>query len=485
MTVLTLSVLILALLLSTACGDGAGDVETTDGDVTTATPEVTDEGTTDSSVENETTEAPYGGDEDTCGETDGVTSEPGVETTEKEVETTVKEPETTEKEAETTTHPTIKMTEYTVNVVDGEGNPMPNVVVQYYKEGVSQGMKVTNRYGSASFDAEVGAVYTVALSATDGKIYVYDESLCEFDGSASMVTVTMMQSTESGGEAIMADPDAIGTREEYYAPYVGEGTSQVTLKEGMNYFLFTPARGGIFELSSSRGEIGYYGSPFFVLSESIAEETDTGALSTTVRNSSINAAGSTVRLVIGVRASSGGSAKLSITRVGDPPFDPADEPWTSIKASDEYLKKEFEKYPLGTKLHNVSITDDGVELVYNETDGFYHLGTSFGPIVYLRIDCASPYIASFVDICDRTALGAYIYDEDGKYVRKQHYNEMIAAYYDVCDENGVVPLNDELIEMVKTVGEHMGWWNSENAQYLFAEVKEITENAWMFACCYY
>ena len=44
---------------------------------------------------------------------------------------------------------------------------------------------------------------------------------------------------------------------------------------------------------------------------------------------------------------------------------------------------------------------------------------------------------------------------------------MIAAYAEVTDGQGVVPLNAQLMEMIQTVGAYKGWWKETSPQYIF------------------
>jgi len=58
------------------------------------------------------------------------------------------------------------------------------------------------------------------------------------------------------------------------------------------------------------------------------------------------------------------------------------------------------------------------------------------------------------------------------------------AYIAAADvKSGVHPLDEGLKYIVQNKGEYLGWWNESAMNYLFTEVNEVTENAWLFACC--
>jgi len=68
-------------------------------------------------------------------------------------------------------------------------------------------------------------------------------------------------------------------------------------------------------------------------------------------------------------------------------------------------------------------------------------------------------------------------------VGKYSYNDMIAAYYEHCDSNGVYPLTEELAEAIKLHGKSAGWWNPTSPDFLFNGKPYKEENAWLFLCC--
>lgn len=386
-------------------------------------------------------------------------------------------------DAETTEPVETSDVTYTVTVNDANGAPLKNIIVEVFKGTASCGINPTNESGTATFTLAAGD-YTFTLTAVGGdEGYTYDESLCVLSAQTRDVTVMMSKTASSAPTETLY----VGSGE-YLAAHVGEGSTTVTLTANdMTYFLFAPTRAGMFKFSAESSEaetdIGYYGGTFFVQSSKAAEMIDDYFL-INVRATNIG-----VVFVIGIKTVDGSAADamLKIERIGDAETDSADAPWTAVQADAQYLKS-YEGSTGGT-LKDVDITSKVT--IVKGSDGYYHLGTETGPVVMLRIDSASPYVASFVEICETSPLAAYYYDEDGKFVKKEHYNELISAYLEYVDGNGTVPLNDQLISMVKNVGEHMGWWNEDRANYLFSEdaegkpINEDKDSAWMFACCYY
>lgn len=455
---LALVLVLLLLTLFVACDDGAGGDETT-GDApdesTTGgeNPEGSNAGGEGSDPENDETTAGTGG-----GESGGSSGD----------------------EAATVT--------YTVTVVDGAGAPIKNVAVK-----LSSGKQgVTNASGVATIKEAAGN-YTFTLEMIGGgdAQYLYSTALCVLSEASPAATVSFVKkaSFSDGGETIWADPDGDETRTEYRAPYVGTGTIAVELERNdMSYVLFRPQTAGQYRVSATSSistvSVGNYGMPAYVQTNNIAEKAGTSYFEINVRAGSIGTESTgTLVVVVGLKHTDGtaGNVLLTIERIGDPLTDISDIPFDEITADSKYLKATPE---VSGTLTDIDIRKSDITIVKG-SDGYYHYGSASGPIVMLRITSASPYIDSLSQINDCQSLAYYEYDSSGECVTKERWNGVITAMKEYVNEDGVVPLNDQLITMMKRVGTHMGWWQDGGLQYLFADVEEVTENAYLFACCYY
>ena len=179
---------------------------------------------------------------------------------------------------------------------------------------------------------------------------------------------------------------------------------------------------------------------------------------------------------------SGDGCMLTVTRTGDIPKSPYDEPWVIPMPTADDLKP-YEGVTEGI-LTDLDVTNPALTVVQGY-DGYYHLNTADGPVVFIRISSASPYMADFNKICETARVCAYVYNEDGSFNRRESYNEMILEYVTVANEDGVVPLNDQLAYMVKTAGDYMGWWNFSDGLDIFGDKIVDPAIAWLFACAVY
>lgn len=381
-----------------------------------------------------------------------------------------------------------KDAEYSVTAVDGNGEPIANMIVQIKGDDYS-GMKTTNTKGIAKFTAKKGKYEITFVSPA--KDYYYDTSKCVLTESVTAITVSLLEKAQVNSSVNAYSPK-IDDYKDFDAYQIGEGMIYAPISDGeMTYFIFVPTRSGMFEISasgSSEVELGYYGMPIYVHPNSLFEITD-NKFELEIHNYHL---GSTVETtstyVIGVKTVDGkdGDCVLTVKRTGDAPWNVQDEPWQVAVANDKYLVKYNGES--GKALKDIDILNNPV-VVYNANDGYYHYGSENGPLVLVRIDSEAQYLAaSLVDVCSTSTFGIYVYNDDGSFAYKERYNELIAQYQEICDSNGVCPLNPQLAEIIKAVGEYKGWWKSPQAPgYIFgtANAYKYPDAAWLFCCCYY
>ena len=375
---------------------------------------------------------------------------------------------------------------YQVKVVDALGNPYTEgVVVQFMQNGVSVGMQVVGADGVAAKELEDGD-YTVELSFTDEKAeYYYDKTNATLSADNKQLTITLAKlPAEQTTDLFIGD-----TQKEIQS--VGVGCTYVTLEKGeRNYFIFTPNMAGKYEFSvpGSTAVLGYYGAPHFVQDHHAADEPVDGKFAISIKADMIGTGDTgTTRMVLGVDAGDNESATIAIVRIGEPDWDVSDEPWTTYKTTSTLSQYTL---PAGASLKDFDLKADSYTLVKDD-NGWYHLNTADGPLVLMRLGEKSQYLDDFKTIVDKSRVGKYFYDEDGKFVRKESYNECLLEYIAVMDEkSGVYPLTDDLKYIIQQRGDHYGWFDAEGTQYLFRDqngdiVPGINaEISWLFPCCY-
>ncbi len=380
---------------------------------------------------------------------------------------------------------------YKVTVKDYSGNVMSSgMIVQFMQNGEKIAMQNVDENGVAEKVLPAGD-YTIVLSNTN-KEKKYDYII------SSELTASVTEAAVTVAEEITWEPQTLVAQgSEYDAYKVALGCTYVKLDgEKRNYFLFTPTASGnyMFNIVSADGadvQIGYYGAPHFVQENNVAEEMADNSFTISVSDSMIGTGDSgTSTFVIGIDAADAKSCVLSIERIGDAIKTIEDEPWIiyepTAELSSYVLPEEYE-----IKEFDLGASTDAYNIVYNETDGFYHLDSENGPLVLVRLGEDCEYIACFATILDRSGVNKYFFDENGDFVKKETYDQCLLTYFDYMDENeGVYPLTEDLKYIIQQRGEYVGWWNPESANYLFKDMNgnNLTdinnEIAWLLMCCY-
>lgn len=383
---------------------------------------------------------------------------------------------------------------YSVSIVDPTGNAVTSGVIVNFMNGTeTAAMQSLNAQGIAEKLMPAGT-YTVLLGFTDPSVsYYYDGALTVSADQPTAQVVLSKEAEKEENSYSLYDPD---TGEEYaYTEYfyrAGTGCTHIPLTQGeMVYVYFVPEQSGVYRFSVIGGTapMGYYGSPYFIQSASLAEPDETGAFNINVSNGMIGTGGTgTSTLVLGIDSGDATDCIISIERIADPEVSIEDYPWDiyqktvdigAFTMSDSVQLKEFD------------LTAENYTLVLNEYDGFYHLDTADGPLVYAKLGVASAYLDSIQKVLESSGISRYFFDDNGSFVNKVSYSECLLEYISCMDENtGLYPLTEDLAYIFKQRGEYVGWWDPAGHNYLFVDdngspIPGInTDIAWLFLCCY-
>lgn len=380
---------------------------------------------------------------------------------------------------------------YKVTVKDALGNAYTSgVIVKFMQNGEQAAMQVCDEKGVASKKLKAGD-YDVEVSFTEGdEGYYYEKSGLTLTAEKNELEVNVAYATDSDATVLYVEGD------EYDAYNVGTGCTYLELTaENRNYFLFSPTEAGTYEFSVVDGsdvEIGYYGAPFFVQSQSAAEVKDNKfQMSISADMIGTGETGSTI-LVIGVDVKDGKTNKcvLGIERIGDPEHTIVDEPWTVYEKTTELSAYTL---PEGATVEEFDLTasSDTYKLVLNETDGFYHLDSAEGPLVLVHLTEDPSFTSCYKTIMENARVCKYFKDEDGNFIKKETYNECLTEYIEYADEaTGLYPLTEDLKYITQQYGDNSGWFDKDSPGYLFIDnnynkILNINpEIAWLFMCCY-
>ena len=385
-----------------------------------------------------------------------------------------------------------QMLDYSVAVTDSRGNALSGVIVNFAQNGTVCAMQQTGDDGIATKNLQAGE-YTIELAFTGDDLNVtYDAvTLTPTVANATIVLYNALGEETKELNAYCAAEDA---HKDYTAYHITVGDTKVTLNpDDRNYFIFAPTTDGIYEFSVDNASVtvGYYGSVFFVQQNNLLEPTESGSIAYDVAPGEINTDGSgSATLVIGLDGNGVSDCVLSVQRIGDhvPTID--EYPWDIYKTT---VTLSPYKLPENVQLVDFDVTakTEDYTLVLNEKDGFYHMDTADGPLVYVKLGVDSKYLSSFQTILDNSGINRYFFDDNDQFVKKESYSECLLEYISYMDEkNGVYPLTEDLVYIIQQRGEYVGWWDKDSATFIFNDdngnpiVGLNTDIAWLFACCY-
>lgn len=380
---------------------------------------------------------------------------------------------------------------YGIWIVDGQGNPISGIIVKVMKNG--EQIKMFPYNGTFLSMALDNGSYEIVLDLSQlSDAYTYDESLCVLTPESRTITVRLFKTvSDEPDESIYV---GYPLNNDYNAYYVGVGSTSVPLTPGgYSFFVFRPTASAIYAITyecSSTLSVGYYSSTFFSYEVDISQSSEVSTYENgiAIRVYSSNVGGD---YVIGIKSNVATSCVLNIKNAGDPGTRLEDEPWTPYLEDSARVEEQLAMNPEGTYTV-VDVTDANLKAVYNEEDGYYHLGTVDGPIIFIDLTAKSLFTDfSIQTICCNQRIGAYIYDATGKVVEKRSYNELFTQYgmSDNADEVVTDPirvaLTAKLAEAITTFGDKNGWWTPDADSNIFGSTPYNQEFAWLLFCGYY
>jgi hypothetical protein len=378
---------------------------------------------------------------------------------------------------------------YTVSVENYKGEPVAGVIVRLLDASGNQfkaqpvGVSGEKIDGRADFTDVTSGSYTVALLSTvPGKTLKY--SNVTVNEANKHVTVLVYDLLSEKNYPIYGN----SIPENSFA-YTANGSGGYSLDtvSGITYLIFFADEKGVFELSVDDGKIGYFGNPINVFDNPIQSDSDMFFVLSDDKIK-IEIPDVNTPYVIGIESETAGSAVFKASKVSGLPNRPIYDECVNVTA-----KASLSQYTLDTSRFNlvdVDVKSRSLSVTLGD-DGYYY--TNDGKLVVIRINSASPYIDSIAlmaglinENIGGSILG-YIYDEEGNYLRKELYNDMIASYSAVADEaTGVYPLTEEMANAIRIVGEFRGWWSDGGANIFDEQTKPLVNKdiAWLLMCAY-
>ena len=377
------------------------------------------------------------------------------------------------------------MITYTVSLFDYNDTPVTETLTVRLVKNEQTVASVKTENGIATFSLPPD-VYTVAIDFGQSSSFFYDSNdpiqLAEY---VPAIMITLHNRSLQASEIVNAYSVEHNAFIDFVANEIGVGHRYVeATPEERTYFLFTPTEEGQYEISLDTAYahwIGHFGTPSFARQDSISETTDDNSFLLNVKPSNI---GATYLLGITSYEESLLPCTVKILRIGHAILDADDVQAEEIKAQNLPDASFHEALGNNATVTDLAIDDPELSVILNREDGFYHLQTLDGPIVYMHLTTKSAYLDPLEAVATKATLNRYFYDESGSFTHKEQYNTIFLDYAAVAHPaSGLVPLTEELANAIKNVGEGMEWWKFGSQNYLFGMTAVSPNTAWLFACC--
>lgn len=258
------------------------------------------------------------------------------------------------------------------------------------------------------------------------------------------------------------------------------GTYELALLDTVEHTVygFTPGAVGVYRISTGTAGVtlyGYTGNPWFTM-----ECRDADADNTVSVECKEGYVGNTYYFGLAGDATTA-TVTIALDENAEIELLPADAPWTVYAPTVELADFSL-NLGAGETLTYVDVT--APHTAVPGADGYYHLDSVTGEILYTNIGGTAPYI-QLMTMLSTSRVGAYEYDSEGNFVDKFDYGECLNAYNAVADK-GVYPMTADLIEIMQRVGTAKGWYTKGDTlgNYLFVGETIDAATGWMCTAGY-
>lgn len=371
-------------------------------------------------------------------------------------------------------------TAYTVTALDYYGNAVSGITLTFKQNGAVRGNAKTGANGEAVCELSAGT-YTVGVPTQ----YHTEEAFNVLTEDTTEITIQVVGRVTGEVQSVYDNDTYVLKQGATYVDGLQSNTD--------NYFLFVPEVDGVYRFQGvmSDAVISYWGNNTNFL-VNLTETTDYNSVTNSFTvNIKPGHLGSTY--VMGLTNDTDGV--IVIERIGDAILDVTDMEETPYEGKNTIDNSFTLNIPSGKKLKYIDVFGDTVT-VHKGSDGYYHLNSASGPILYVNLGDSAPYLAmsKCMGVTDEHAVYKLVYiyyDENGVAVKKESYNACMTEYVNArCEKTDVYPLTDDLIFMFQQSSIIKGWGNYDSYDYLFynSSNEKIPganeEIAWMYAVCY-
>lgn len=403
---------------------------------------------------------------------------------------------------------------YQVSVINEKGEPVTSGVYVTWQNADRMETRIINgAAGTVTADLPA-AEYTIMLTMTGAyQSYHYDSSSAVTTAEKNTVTIRIAKPVSDTAQ--VTDYGDITTVDmPLGATYVKLGSSQANyaVVEGKTYcfFQYLITEEGRYRFTTSNGAaISDWGTnTSFIKDQTTPQERQDNAFTVSIKETNFPEGNKKLPSIFAVEVTSAYADTIVLVEyVGEAEWTIEDEPYIIFEGTQAPEVAYENGKPVAIEENIFKLTTGGKTLTYvnmktdkavKGDDGFYHLNTKDGPVLYVNLGENAPYISmgiltgaigqygtGFRKIFTNSD-GSYVINPDGSYKKEDYTDAMVAYCLHVDPQTGAYPLNDDLIYMLQHGGEGKEWYDPESDTYLFKDqnIEVDLSLAWMFAVCY-
>lgn len=118
--------------------------------------------------------------------------------------------------------------------------------------------------------------------------------------------------------------------------------------------------------------------------------------------------------------------------------------------------------------------------VFNEEDGFYHLNSADGKLIYAKLSSPIEFFETPIsELSASIGKDVLLVDE------KTDYLQFVLEYSEHCNSDGAYPVNEEIKVFLDRLQLANGYFYGQNGLVSGAVPNYVKGNEWLFACGYY
>ena len=327
-------------------------------------------------------------------------------------------------------------------------------------------------FGNASTDTDPASLRSIPVREGDVVMFMvmtaFDEDYNRPAGSV------VFSAWFVAGEGNTDEKDEYSVSDEVLV--LGENTVELDPYANTTIFEFVPEEEGTYIFKTDNGVLGYWGGGSFFVSDQT--ENKTATLKYNLENVGPS-------IMIGVTGE--GEATIKVERAGAAETKPT---IPTIVYSNTAAPEELEVFETVNINNSVNVTDDTIDVAVLGNDGYYHLNSANGPVLFAQLNSDK---VSLLSAYSYGRVNGVVTNANGETIAIVDYNEAFMEYYqsahhvDISDDVSYAyyPVTKDLAAIIQAVSDKEDWLSYFCGDEETGELgAKDADEVWMIICSY-